>query len=877
MNEATRRQIRAASPMASTWLAANAGSGKTRVLTDRVARLLLAGVAPQNVLCLTYTKAAASEMQNRLFKRLGAWAMCPDDKLREELTELGTAGPFSAEDLAAARRLFARAIETPGGLKIQTIHAFCGALLRRFPLEAGVSPTFTEIDDRGLDELIAQALDALASSDDPSPLDAVARFANDGKVSEICEEILQNRPLFGELPDEETVYRHLGLLPGFRLEDLLTEVFLGGEAELLAQLVAHLENGSPNDVTAGQKLAGLAMAGASLDALLRLEDVFLTGKGTKEPFSAKIGKFPTKATREAMGPDLIDQLNALMQRVADTRPRRLALAAIERSLALHRFAARLLPWLETEKQRRGYLDFEDLILRARALLTDPSVAQWVLYKLDGGIDHILVDEAQDTSPAQWDVIRALAAEFASGEGARGEVQRTIFVVGDKKQSIYSFQGADPAGFDRLQTHFAAALEGSDTPLQTEELAHSFRSAPAILEAVDASFPGVSGLGDHPHHIAFKDQMPGRVDLWPVVEKLDSKDDRIWYEPVDKISPAAPPARLADAIAGHLRDLLAAGTQLPDGKGGARLMHPGDVLILVRSRGVLFNELIRACKAADLPLAGADRIKLHEELAVLDLIALLKFLALPEDDLSLATLLRSPFFGWSEDDLFRLAHPRPQGAFLWEFLRQSEAHPETRAVLDDLRSQADYLRPYELMQRLLIRHGGREKLLARLGPDCEEGVDALLQLALSYEQAEVPSLSGFLEWFAAEEVEIKRQVEGAGGNIRIMTVHGSKGLEAPVVILPDCGPVQERLRAMVHKSQAGWPVWLPDGADSTPPQLDPVRDAWISAQAAERDRLLYVAMTRAEIWLMAANAGDLGKKETWYSKIETGLRSRGAAR
>ncbi|MCA8881052.1 MAG: double-strand break repair helicase AddA [Rhodobacteraceae bacterium] len=874
-DDATARQVAAADPARSTWLAANAGSGKTRVLTDRVARLLLDGVPPENILCLTYTKAAAGEMQNRLFAQLGDWAMKPDAELGQALAAKGVAGEMSPERLDAARRLFAQAIETPGGLKIQTIHAFCGSLLRRFPLEAGVPPTFSELDERSATALADEVLEELADGSGSGAVDALARHVSgDETLAKLVREVLSRRAAFERPFDLAAACAAHGLPPGYDEAALLAEVFTGAEDDLITTVLPVLTAKGGNDLKAAERLARVAENLENRACLEVLEDVLLTGGTAAAPFTAKRGSFPTKASRAQLGPATVADIDDLMERVEAARPRRVALASAEKTAALHLFASVFLPAMAARKAARGVLDFDDLVLKTRTLLDNPAVGDWVLWKLDGGIDHILVDEAQDTSPVQWDLIRLLAREITAGASARSDTDRTIFVVGDRKQSIYSFQGADPDAFDHLRRDFDAALAGRGG-LASRELQHSFRSAPAILAAVDATFDGTAGagIGGAPVHLAFKDALPGRVDLWPWVAREKDDAERDWTDPVDRISPQSAEARLADAIAGELRRLIDSGETIPDGTGGRRLLTEGDVLILVQRRAVLFREIIRACKARKLAIAGADRLNLTRDLAVQDLLALLAFLALPEDDLSLACALRSPLFGWSEDDLYRLAQPR--SGYLWAELRTRAGDSPAHAMLADLRDQADFRRPYDLLERILTRNRGRERLIARLGPDCEEAVDALLAEALAYEQAEVPSLTGFLEWIRADDVEIKRQAERAGGRLRVMTVHGAKGLEAPLVILPDCGTRRDAQPGEVLVTAEGWAAWK-TAAEATAPPVAAAKADWQAGQTAERQRLLYVAMTRAEVWLWICAAGDDSKADaSWHRQIESGLVRAGA--
>ncbi|MEX5727954.1 ATP-dependent helicase/nuclease subunit A [Rhodovulum iodosum] len=874
---ATERQVQAARPDCSTWLSANAGSGKTRVLTDRVARLLLNEVPPQRILCLTYTKAAASEMQNRLFRRLGAWAMLDDAPLRDELRQLGVDSGIGEAMLRRARRLFARAIETPGGLKIQTIHSFCAGLLRRFPLEAGVSPQFSEMDDRAARHLRAEIVEEIANGPEVAAFDALAEWHTSDDLDGLTAEIAGRRAAFADRPDAGALWRQFGLAPGTDAADVLAGVFLGGEAGLLARLGRAMAAGSTNDIRAADKLAELDPSRPDLALLKGLEGLFLTGEGAKAPFSAKIGSFPTKTTRGTLGPDL-DALDALMARVEAARHRRIALAAAQRTLALHRFAAVFLPAYAARKEARGWLDFDDLILKARALLTDPGVAQWVLFRLDGGIDHILVDEAQDTSPVQWEVIDLLSHEFTTGYGARNDVARTIFVVGDKKQSIYSFQGADPEEFDRMKDHVAGRLGNVALSLQDLQLEYSFRSADAVLRLVDCTFPegARQGLGREMLHRAFRAEMPGRVDLWPLVERSENPEKPHWADPVDMLTPEHHTARLARRVAEQIRAMVEGGAALwdapKDGPARRRPVTEGDVLILVQRRSDLFHEIIRACKSEGLAVAGADRLKIGGEMAVRDLTALLSFLATPEDSLSLAAALRSPLFGWGEGAVYDLAQGRGK-QYLWQVLRARDcAESETlSALLDD----ADFLRPYDLIDRILTRHDGRRRLIARLGEEAEDGIDALLAQALAYERMEVPSLTGFLAWMESDEVEIKRQLDSAGNRLRVMTVHGAKGLEAPIVILPDTLAGEARLRAQVVAGDGGQPLWR-GPADQSPPAEAEAVEALRVRQEEERARLLYVAMTRAEQWLIVCGAGEAPKSGTsWYQKVAAGMERSGA--
>ncbi|WP_371155450.1 double-strand break repair helicase AddA [Jannaschia sp. 2305UL9-9] len=862
---ATRAQIGAADPSGSVWLAANAGSGKTRVLTNRVAWLLLQGTPPERILCLTYTKAAAGEMQNRLFKTLGGWAMMPDPDLRDELRTLGV--PFdriSTEQMRHARTLFARAIETPGGLKIQTIHAFCASLLRRFPLEAGVSPAFSEMDDTATTRLHADILDAMADDPDEAPLvDAMSARLSDGEPSKFLAQVARAWPV-GTAPMDEAALRDaLGV--GNDTEANLREGTITANDVSLVNVV--------REAAAGDKGVKMVRLHRSLSEAYVADyddrfDILCAALLTKEkqPLKALV----SKGVATTLGDDCVDELRDLAERLSDAVARLGALASLDYALALHAFAPAFTRRLQAAKQARGWLDFDDQIARARHLLSTSDMAQWVLFKLDGGLDHILVDEAQDTAPAQWDVIAALAAEFGAGSGAREDVVRTLFVVGDRKQSIYSFQGADPDAFDRMRDVFADRLPQQAAALRDHALLHSFRSSTVILDLVDAVFADGGGVGPAPQHLAHNPDLPGRVDLWhPIEQEKADTDDRKWFDPIDR--PAANDAEvlLARRIADNLRAMIDAGTPIVH-KGTRRPVTEGDILILLQRRKSLFHHVIRECKARDLNLAGADRLKLSDDLAVRDLIALLTWAATPDDDLSLAVVLRSPLVGLDEGALFDIAHGRRKRP-LWSVLRDSG---HDIAMLEDILRIADILRPYEILERVLIRHGGRRRLIARLGTEREEAIEALLGQALAYETLEVPSLTGFLGWLASADVDVKRQP--GSGSIRVMSVHGSKGLESPVVILPETQVRSPQGISGVRRLLDGTPVWMPNKAGWAP-ALHDLSEAESVAQAAERDRLLYVALTRAESWLIVGAAGKVGDDphDSWWRQIEAGMIARGA--
>ena len=879
----TQEQLQATDPAKSNWVTANAGSGKTHVLTQRVARLLLEDVPPHKILCLTYTKAAASEMQTRLFKLLGDWAMASEADLGQELANLaGHDRPVNHPDaLARARRLFARALETPGGLKIQTIHAFCDSLLRRFPLEAGISPRFEVADDRQAADMLAEIRAGMGDAAEQGiddGLDLVAALLNEDGIDQLAAAVLGQRDALGAADLDDRLRAHFGDAVS-RTEAEIAAAALNrlnrNEMSLLSEVM--LSYGGKTE----QRLAGLIqdwLSDETPDAQAHLAS--LSGLLVKQDGTERKQGLATKSAVSAR-PQLAEEIPRLAAWAVETRNDLLACRMAARTLTLHRFAGGLLGRHESSKAATGLLDFNDLIGRVRGMLVQSAMRSWVLYKLDRGIDHILVDEAQDTSPLQWEVIRAISDEFLSGEGASTS-GRSLFVVGDEKQSIYSFQGAEPQAFGHMRTSFERRFRDLRDQLWRPQLTTSFRSAPAILEFVDRVFAGEAADGltvdsDPVEHRAHRQGARGRVDLWPLIEPPERTPEPDWWEPVDMVPEADAKEQLARVLAAHIRDMIGVETLPGRGSRPARYVKAGDVLVLVSKRDRLARGIIRELKSLGVPVAGADRLALTSELAVKDLLALARVAVMPEDDLTTAALLRSPLFGMSEEDLFDLAHHRTGS--LRQALRGSEKHGDVASTLDAITREADFLRPYEFFETALVGHDGRRKLIARLGPEAEDAIDEFLTQALAYEAVHLPTLTGFIAWLDAANITVKREMDSGSDEVRVMTVHGAKGLEAPIVILPDTmsgkGGGGQRPRLVPAETSGNRPdltLWLAS-KDQDDTVTRAAREAADLRDRDERRRLLYVALTRAEDWLILCGANARTKvSDSWYEMLARGLQT-----
>lgn len=893
------RQSQASNPAASAWVDANAGTGKTKVLTDRVLKLLLSGSRPDRILCLTFTKAAAAEMSTRLARRLSAWAVASDAFLDADLTDL-CGMPPQQKTCAAARQLFARVLDVPGGMRIQTIHAFCQSLLRRFPLEAGISPHFTIMEERDADLLMRETRETVLSGaraqQNPGlaqALGVVTSYVHEERFNDLMVRVTDHRGKLSRLLKDgvasvlERLAVKLCLQPSDTPDTVLREAYSQSLmfSDACYNLAHALQSGGKQDQKASVFLSMWADLSVE-DKVTRWDDyrcLFLTKEGTPR------ARFPSKAVYEVQ-PGAVALIQHETQQVLSVEERRRSALTLSITSALLTLAQAMMREFSTRKERAGRMDFDDLILTTRHLLEAPAVREWVLFKLDGGVDHVLVDEAQDTSPEQWAIVRALVADFFSGEGQRyQQTRRTIFAVGDRKQSIYSFQGADPDEFEKGRAFFSQKVSEVNAPFADVALEVSFRSTAPILRAVDAVFAnpdvaeGVGRLGKPVHHIPFRQGEAGCVEVWPLIMAQRLEDPPAWKPPVERIRGESAPSRLARLMAQRIHTMTSGGERL---ESRGRPIRPGDILILVRRRSGFVEDLIRALKDLRVPVAGSDRMELTEHLAVMDMMALGHVLLLPEDDLTLACVLKGPILELDEEQLFTLAHGRARGVTLWRALREARdldpAFSSAYALLRGLMEKADFMPPYELFNYILGPLRGREKILARLGPDAIDPLDELLSLSLTYDRTYAPSLQGFLHWVQTGSQTIQRDfdvnTEDGPGVVRIMTVHGSKGLQAPIVFLPDTTQIPSRLPDLLWESGEGQPmtepplvVWSPSSSER-----DALSMRWIEIERhkmlCEYRRLLYVAMTRAEdrLYVCGWMSRHRPSCDSWYTAIRSAL-------
>ncbi|MBB6504146.1 ATP-dependent helicase/nuclease subunit A [Sphingomonas endophytica] len=890
-------QLRASRPEAHVWLSASAGTGKTQVLAARVFRLLLRDVEPGAILCLTFTKAGAAEMAARVNRQLAAWVRMPDTELGADLAALGER-PTPAL-VARARTLFARVLDAPGGgLRIQTIHGFCQGLLAAFPIEAGLVPGFRPIEPREEALLRRQALsDLLVQAEREGrarPVETIGalsvRLGEQG-AEHFLADCARAHDALEALPAGIAPFVRTQL--GLPLGDVATHIRNAcGDAAIdraTLDTLAALNRGwgTKSGIERAEAIgawlaAGVEKRAATLD---RLHGVWAKKDG--EPLSFGKGRAPAD-------PDYADpalRMHGWCGALLSLRVRAAYADRLGAALEVGRDYAR---GYAAAKRHSGAVDFNDLIDAAVGLLRQEGIGEWIRYKLDQITEHVLVDEAQDTNVAQWTIIRALVDEYFVGRGVYAPSVRTLFTVGDLKQAIFGFQGTDPINFLAAERYFAERardVAGDDLmpdherglPFDRLSLTDSFRSTAPVLEFVDQAIAtvGAGGLGaaeDIPAH-ASRVTGPGAVVLWPPVAAGATDNDDGGEEGWIDDAVRANATRVAQAVKRWLGPLDDGGLML-ESKG--RRLRPEDVMILVKRRGELAQLLVARLYAEGVPVAGVDRLRLSAPLAVQDLLAAVRFVLQPDDDLSLASLLVSPLIGWTQDELMMRAVER-QGS-LWRHLsRHHEAHV---ADLAGLLASADYDTPYRFLEMLLSGPlDGRRKLLARLGEEARDPIEELLNAALDFETGATPSLQRFLDWFERDEVEIVRDAAAPLDAVRVMTAHGAKGLQAPLVILADA-------TADPDASPRSTLMWTPEGLDKPIPVFRPraaeragaIDAALVQVEERERQehwRLFYVAATRAEERLVIA--GSLSAKwqgvppeASWYAAAARTLDALGVA-
>lgn len=873
------QQAIASDPSHSAWVGASAGTGKTKILTDRVLRLLLDGVDPKKILCLTFTKAAANEMAQRIHKALAEWVVLDTNTLQEKLLHLTNTHP-SAEQCLHARRLFTTVIDNPEGLKIQTIHSFCQSLMQRFPIEAGLSPNMAIADEQTIHELLDACWMQLLTEGHQQCIHAVKQISwriHEKQLSSLIWSLVQQRDRLYAAQERygsrqgiiDAVCHALKVDRVYTETDYLRNICNDTPDVALYDAVVMLMQGGATDVKTGESIK--QWLDLPLESRVQAFDDYKRAYLTQKDEPRK--KLLRKAIAESH-PHIEETLVREQHRILEIGETLKVLRTAQLTEHLITIMDILLQRLEEVKRSKAIMDYQDLIAHAHQLLTRSDIAPWVLYKLDGGIDHLLVDEAQDTSPLQWSIIEALCQEFFGGDDGN-ETHRTVFVVGDEKQSIYSFQGADPAYFEQMRALFARKISEAKKGFEQVALDRSFRSTAPVLQLVDHIFTdpvlraslGEAGSLEHKVH---RTGHAGRVTLWPLIDTPAKLELDPWPLPAEIEEQYSAEAMLADKIASTIRHWIDEKRELP-AKG--RPVEPKDIMVLVRKRGSFVKKLIQALHDSKVPVAGMDRLRLSDHLAIKDLMALGQFILLPEDDLNLAALLKSPLCEVTEEQLFTIAYGRGEQT-LWQSLSTYEPLQSVYKTLQSYVHTALQATPFIFYAMLLENSGMRTHFIHRFGFEVNEILDAFLGLVEQYEMSQAPTFQGLLHWLEYGSIEVKRDTEHMHNEVRILTVHGSKGLQAPIVFLPDTTQLPMS-RSMLVWTKEGVPLWS-GNAGNEPDCVRALRQEEKQLQQDETLRLLYVALTRAEDelviggWKTYQSISD----QCWYKLIEKSMQSIG---
>ncbi|MEE2694200.1 MAG: double-strand break repair helicase AddA [Pseudomonadota bacterium] len=881
--ENVSHQRRSANPANSAWVEASAGTGKTKVLVDRILSLLIHGSQAPHILCLTFTRSAAKQMEERLIERLLLWSTIPEKAVQREIQSL-TGTPGNADQVKSAQDLYDRVVTAEIRPQFHTIHSFCETLLRKFPQEAGVENNFIVLDEQGSRNLLQKAKDTVLqqlhlSGDDQLQRDisCISQYSNISGFSTLLDLLIADRrrlEAFVMRNDSNSMARVISEslnLPTDSCPDLLVDTTCTDasiDVDGLRSSLILMQTGSKTDQNRAKIIN--EWLSAPQHERRKLFAKYCSAFLTRDQFPIKR---LVSANTLAKQPDILSSLKTEQSRLVESTTKIKRAKISQCTTALLNLTKKILQQFSQEKNKQNCLDYDDLIIKVCIALTTGDASAWVLYKIDKSIDHLLIDEAQDTSLEQWEIIKSLTSEFFAGQGAE-QCSRTIFAVGDYKQSIYGFQGASPDSFNRMRNYFRSRADDASAPWADIGLQVSFRSTSPILETVDSTFKETfanstkAGANEFHSlkHFCWRDQAPGLVELWPILKPAKGQKVEVQPLPTYVSTQGSSRTTLARLVAKKISLLLSNSSC-----SHPQTFQPEDIMVLVRRRGPFVSDLLKELKTLKIPVTGIDRISLTDNIAVMDLVSLGNFLLNINDDLSLAEVLKSPLCNLDDRDLFDLAHNRTGS--LWDSLstlKTTNSHlQDARALLEDMLGKSTHFSPSELYADLIITRNYKKYFVSRIGADCIESINEFLNKSVEYESNNSPSLQGFIHWMQNNGSVTKREpAQNYDKAVKVLTVHGAKGLESPIVFLPDTVQKSRNNNPLLWLHSESFPIWIPNAA-----LLDPLTQDWMQErrqrEAEEYHRLLYVAMTRAKDqlyicgWSETPNvAGDC-----WHSIVD----------
>lgn len=878
----TLSQKIAANPDFSVYVSASAGSGKTKVLTDRVLRLLLEGNDPAKIICLTYTKAAASEMLSRITDKINSWLLLADDDLRCQLEDL-TNHKISTEQLTLARKLYFNIIDDIDGIKIYTIHSFCQNIIKKFPIEAGIPPHFKLMDDNSSNALLEESKirlltnyviydDEIKSEQITKALKNIASSSSEKNFVDNIKSIIVNKEKFYDLFEERTLEQiESDLCDKFAInlndseEEIIYQSYKNYDKNLIDQYTDILFSSTKLTQNKASKIKLFFDKIDSKNNIISNFDIYKSVFYNSD--LTNLNKSLVTKDIETNHAEIFLWLSLEREKIINVIDKINSVKLINTTINQLHIAEAILTLYNQLKLNMGLIDYNDLIAKAKNLLSDQTMSAWILYKLDGGIDHLLIDESQDTSPMQWQVVEAICEEFFSGDGAV-EKDRTLFIVGDEKQSIYSFQGADPKVFNAVQHKFSIKAEYAQKQWKNISLDRSFRSVEAVLNVVDKVFCYAqikqSISADYKNHISHRKGQYGKVEIWPI-EKKPQDSAEIFTIPNKIRENQTVEANLAKKIADNVEDWLSKKRII---KASAKVIAPDDIMILLKKRGTVFAEIIKEFEKRNIPISGSDRVNVKKTLIAQDLIAFANFLLNTSDDLSLAGLLKSPFIGVCERDLFQICHNRGENS-IWSVLKNSdnEEHIKIHEYLSEILYKVDVVSTFDLFHHIINSNDSLTKIYANNGFEAKEIINEFMSLVLQYQKTNTPSLQGFLQWFKSQNSDVKRELQKNNGEVRIMTVHASKGLQSPIVIIPDAASTLTKNQDNILFDDND--IMFFNSTKELNLHCKSLRDNNFQSEINEYYRLLYVAMTRAEdeLYIAGLCRSEKTAENSWYDIIE----------
>jgi len=895
--------LEAASPNISATVTASAGSGKTWLLVSRMVRLLLHGAAPGSILALTFTRKAAGEMQARLTERLRDLAMADDQKLITLLTELGE--DHSADACQNARQLYEKCLLSDYPVRAMTFHSFCQDILSRFPVEANLPPDFELVESTAL--LIEQSIQQLYSEATITPDGALAQ--NLETLLEHSQSIDSTKTALKSFIDHRSDWwaytEDQNNSIEFAIEQLQQQLKIEADSDPASQLFnrelprklerfreLHMQIATDKQMLHAEIIALALQQTENTDkAFGMLQPAFLTKTDTA------LARKSTKKSEKILGVDGSDEYVRLHHEIAEQLLEIKDLFArkktLERNIAWFNAASHLLDIFQTLKSQLHNLDFTDLEWRTYQLLKHSENAEWVQYKLDQRINHLLIDEFQDTNPTQWHLLKPLLEELASGDTER---QRSVFIVGDEKQSIYGFRRANP----ELQSHVADWLE-QQIGATKWPLNKSWRSSPAVIDLVNAIFLPEDGelLSGFPEHGTHKTDLPGKIvikELFAAPDKNDLPEPTYFRNPlVEARNIPKHQQYLAEAkwIADTIQNIISEGL-LIEKDSGAEPVQYDDIYILLKNRTHV-SQLEQVLRKQHIPFISANRSTLLNSLEIRDMEALLEVLVAPYNDLALAQILKSPIFSATDEQLLELASVTEYRRWFKKMEHLSGTldalHPVARAFhfLTKWQKVTDRIPVHDLLDIIFYDTNLLNRYQASAPDSIKAQVKANLQsfldLALEIDSGRYPSVTHFLNKLRSlkklpGDAPDEASANSGQARVNIMTVHAAKGLEAPVVFMADTA--SQSSPKLAHNTMVNWPTnrSKPDAF-----HLMGVKTSWDSVsenfvkkaagfQSREDLNLLYVALTRAKQFLFISGSEPNRKIQSsspnWYALISQGM-------